>query len=95
MPKRKNNQCPVCFDDDYNIYQSASCTKCKDLPCSKCVAKMITVCPNGCGCASYICPTCRGDVEFMISAVDNVDILHGVITKFRNHCFGNNPEFLD
>ena len=92
MKRKSKTTCPVCFEEDPKIYPIASCAICKETPCTQCVAKLVTVCENGCGCASYNCPMCRGEVEFMIKNVKNVEILHGIISKFRNVCYGNNSE---
>ena len=76
--------CPVCFEEETTpLDPRLTCQKCKEKLCSICIAKLITVCTDGCGCASYKCPTCRGDVDILIKDIVDPEMLHGLILKYR------------
>ena len=54
------------------------------MTCNNCIGKIAEICGNGCPCAYYKCPTCRGEVAFVVAQVSDPALLHHIITKYQH-----------
>ena len=77
------NECCVCFESVDQEKASHPCKNCTNLTCNKCIGKLVEICGNGCPCAHYKCPTCRGEVAFVIESVADPTLLQCIIAKYR------------
>lgn len=75
--------CSVCFSTTLKPPKRMCCTRCKDYTCMSCISKILNTCDNGCDCVQYTCPTCREAKYILISDINNVEMLRGIIESFR------------
>ena len=82
-PKKKGQECSICLHGGHTK-QVFNCQVCNEVVCGKCVGKLIEVCECGCPAAKYRCPTCRGEVAFVINQVqNNMPLMHAIVVRFR------------